>query len=128
VLGGYKRREDRGKGGAGGKGRGLQEWGGRARLRPLVQCPANPHSKVDPDEWAEGMTKRPYSNGIGNEIQCREDYDALLEMEQMGGKIRDINDEYLGAEADTMIPSSCSHPGIAPTIPPKWLSASGDYL
>jgi succinate dehydrogenase/fumarate reductase flavoprotein subunit len=60
--------------------------------------PANPHSKVDPDEWAEGMTKRPYSNGIGNEIQCREDYDALLELEQMGGKIRDINDEYVGAE------------------------------
>jgi succinate dehydrogenase/fumarate reductase flavoprotein subunit len=60
--------------------------------------PANPHSKVDPDEWAEGMTKRPYSNGIGNEIQCREDYDALLELEQMGGKIRDSNDEYVGAE------------------------------
>jgi succinate dehydrogenase/fumarate reductase flavoprotein subunit len=60
--------------------------------------PANPHSKVDPDEWAEGMTKRPYTNGVGNEIQCREDYDALLELEQMGGKIRDINDEYVGAE------------------------------
>jgi succinate dehydrogenase/fumarate reductase flavoprotein subunit len=60
--------------------------------------PANPHSKVDPDEWAEGMTKRPYTNGIGNQIQCREDYDTLLELEQMGGKIRDINDEYAGAE------------------------------
>jgi succinate dehydrogenase/fumarate reductase flavoprotein subunit len=60
--------------------------------------PANPHSKVDPDEWAEGMTKRTYTNGIGNQIQCREDYDTLLELEQMGGKIRDINDEYAGAE------------------------------
>jgi succinate dehydrogenase/fumarate reductase flavoprotein subunit len=60
--------------------------------------PANPHSKVDPDDWAKGMTKRPYSNGIGNQIQCREDYDTLLEMEQMGGKIRDSGDEYKGAE------------------------------
>jgi len=42
--------------------------------------------------------KYSYANGIGNQIQCREDYDALLEMEQMGGKIRDTDDEYLGAE------------------------------
>jgi len=74
--------------------------------------PANPHSKVDPDEWAKLMTEKPgimgplmkepvkysYANGIGNQIQCREDYDTLLEMEQMGGKIRDTDDEYLGAE------------------------------
>lgn len=74
--------------------------------------PANPHSKVDPDEWAKLLTARPgvlgplmkgpikcaYANGIGNQIQCREDYDTLLEMEQMGGKIRDVDDEYLGAE------------------------------
>jgi succinate dehydrogenase/fumarate reductase flavoprotein subunit len=74
--------------------------------------PANPHSKVDPDEWAKKLTEHPgvlgalqkeplpcsYANGIGNQIQCREDYDTLLEMEQMGGKIRDIDDEYVGAE------------------------------
>jgi len=74
--------------------------------------PANPHSKVDPDEWAKRITERPgvlgpqqsgatrisYANGIGNQIQCREDYDTLLEMEQMGGKIRDTKDEYLGVE------------------------------
>jgi len=74
--------------------------------------PANPHSKVDPDEWAKKITERPgvlgmlqkdparcsYGNGIGNQIQCREDYDTLLEMEQMGGKIRDVDDEYKGAE------------------------------
>jgi succinate dehydrogenase/fumarate reductase flavoprotein subunit len=74
--------------------------------------PANPHSRVDPDEWAKKITERPgvlgmlqkdtascsYGNGIGNQIQCREDYDTLLEMEQMGGKIRDVNDEYVGAE------------------------------
>ncbi|MBN1189098.1 MAG: FAD-binding protein [Dehalococcoidales bacterium] len=74
--------------------------------------PANPHSRVDPDEWAKAITERPgvlgplmkekpvcsYGNGIGNQIQCREDYDTLLEMEQMGGKIRDTDDEYKGAE------------------------------
>ena len=60
--------------------------------------PANPLSRVDPDEWAEHMAKGPYSNGIGLQIQNREDYDTLLEMEQMGGKIRDTDDEYVGAE------------------------------
>jgi succinate dehydrogenase/fumarate reductase flavoprotein subunit len=76
------------------------------------QCPSNPHSKVDPDEWAKVMAehpgtmseipkhtlKCPYGNGIGAQITCRESYDTLLEMEQMGGQIRDVKDEYLGAE------------------------------
>jgi succinate dehydrogenase/fumarate reductase flavoprotein subunit len=61
-------------------------------------APANPLSRVSPDDWAQHMADRPYSNGIGIQIQCREDYDTLLEMEQMGGKIRDTEDEYLGAE------------------------------
>ncbi len=61
-------------------------------------APANPHSRVDPDEWAVHMADRPHANGIGIQIQCREDYDTLLEMEQMGGKIRDSKDEYVGAE------------------------------
>jgi len=60
--------------------------------------PANPHSKVDPDKWAERFLAMPYSNGIGRQIQCRECYDALMELEQMGGKIRDVDDEYVGAE------------------------------
>lgn len=61
-------------------------------------APANPLSNVDPDEWAEHMADRPYCNGIGLQIQCREDWDTLLEMEQMGGRIRDTKDEYVGAE------------------------------
>ena len=61
-------------------------------------APANPHSRVDPDVWAEHMAEGPWSCGIGIQIQCREDWDTLLEMEQMGGKIRDTNDEYVGAE------------------------------
>jgi succinate dehydrogenase/fumarate reductase flavoprotein subunit len=75
-------------------------------------APANPHSKVDPDDWAKLLVGHPvhfgnppteplplsYANGIGTQIQCREDWDTLLEMEQMGGKIRDTDDEYVGAE------------------------------
>jgi succinate dehydrogenase/fumarate reductase flavoprotein subunit len=60
-------------------------------------APANPLSNVDPDEWAEHMADRPFCNGIGIQIQCRENYDTLLELEQMGGKIRDTGDEYVGA-------------------------------
>lgn len=62
--------------------------------------PANPLSRVDPDTWAvqEMEDLGRFSNGIGIQIQCREDYDTLLEMEQMGGKIRDTDDEYLGVE------------------------------
>jgi succinate dehydrogenase/fumarate reductase flavoprotein subunit len=61
-------------------------------------APANPLSRVGPDDWARHMANRPYCNGIGIQIQCREDFDTLLEMEQMGGKIRDVDDEYVGAE------------------------------
>jgi succinate dehydrogenase/fumarate reductase flavoprotein subunit len=61
-------------------------------------APANPLSNVDVDEWAEHMADRPYCNGIGIQIQCRENYDTLLELEQIGGKIRDTGDEYVGAE------------------------------
>ena len=61
-------------------------------------APANPLSNVDPDEWAEHMADRPFCNGIGIQIQCRENYDTLLELEEMGGKIRDTDDEYVGAE------------------------------
>ncbi len=88
---------------SGAGGPGCDHWG---------QCPANPHSKVDPDEWAKMSAEHPgsmaeipketpeisYGNGIGSQIQCRESYDTLLEMEQMGGQIRDVNDEYVGAE------------------------------
>jgi succinate dehydrogenase/fumarate reductase flavoprotein subunit len=61
-------------------------------------CVTHPLSKADPDEWVQRLTRPPYSNGIGREIQVRENWDTLQEMEQMGGKIRDYDDKYLGAE------------------------------
>ncbi len=62
--------------------------------------PGNPCSRVDPDTWAieEMKAGGDFSNGIGIQIQCREDWDTLQEMEQMGGKIRDDKDEFLGVE------------------------------
>jgi succinate dehydrogenase/fumarate reductase flavoprotein subunit len=61
---------------------------------------ANPLSKVNPDEWAERLTNGfgGYGCGIGREIQCRENYDTLLELERMGGKIRDTDDQFKGVE------------------------------
>jgi len=63
-------------------------------------APANPASKVDPDEWAQRLadSNGHYSNGIGRQIQCRENYDTMLELEQMGGKIRDTEGEFISAE------------------------------
>jgi succinate dehydrogenase/fumarate reductase flavoprotein subunit len=94
------------------KGNTVRSGAGGPGCDHWCQCPANPHSKVDPDEWAEvcaehpgtmasipeSTFKSPYGNGIGAQITCRESYDTLLEMEQMGGQIRDINNEYVGAE------------------------------
>ena len=62
--------------------------------------PGNPCSRVDPDTWAieEMNAGGSFSNGIGIQIQCREDWDTLQEMELMGGKIRDTEDEFLGVE------------------------------
>jgi succinate dehydrogenase/fumarate reductase flavoprotein subunit len=61
---------------------------------------ANPLSKVDPDEWARRLTDGfgGYGCGIGREIQCRENYHTLLELEKMGGKIRDDEDRFKGVE------------------------------
>src|SRR5512139_3730351 len=62
--------------------------------------PNHPLSKVNPDEWAIQLTDANggYNCGIGRQIQCRENYDTLLELEQMGGKIRDTEDTWKGAE------------------------------
>jgi succinate dehydrogenase/fumarate reductase flavoprotein subunit len=63
-------------------------------------APANPSSKVDPDDWAQRLANGNggYANGIGRQIQCRENYDTMLELEQMGGKIRDTEGEFIAAE------------------------------
>ena len=60
----------------------------------------NPCSKVTAKEIAEAYVDEQdqYSNGIAHYIECREGYDRLLDMESFGGKIRDTEDEFAGAE------------------------------
>ncbi len=60
----------------------------------------NPCSKVTPEEIAEAYVDEQdwYSNGIAHYIECREGYDRLLDLESFGGKIRDTEDEFVGAE------------------------------
>lgn len=60
----------------------------------------NPCSKVTPEEIAEAYVREQdwYSNGIAHYIECREGFDRLLDLERFGGKIRDTEDEFAGAE------------------------------
>jgi hypothetical protein len=53
-----------------------------------------------PDEWAERLagSSGGYTCGIAHQIQCRENYDTLFELEKMGGKIRDTEDKWVGVE------------------------------
>ena len=59
----------------------------------------NPCSGVTPEELAMAMLddNDGYNNGISHYIECREGYDRLLDIEKMGGKIRDTGDEFKGA-------------------------------
>jgi succinate dehydrogenase/fumarate reductase flavoprotein subunit len=63
-------------------------------------CCNNPLSRVHADEWAQKLADSSggYTCGIARQVQCRENYDTLLELEKMGGKIRDTEDLYKGAE------------------------------
>ncbi|MBQ8093640.1 MAG: FAD-dependent oxidoreductase [Clostridia bacterium] len=60
----------------------------------------NPCSKVTPEEITEAYIEEQdeYSNGIAHYIECREGYDRLLDIERYGGKIRDTDGEFIGAE------------------------------
>lgn len=60
----------------------------------------NPCSKVTPEELADAMIRghRGYNNGISHYIEAREGYDRLLDIEHYGGKIRDTEDEFKGAD------------------------------
>lgn len=76
------------KSGAGGSG--CDHWESAA---------TNPCSKVSPEELTRAMLddNEGYNNGISHYIECREGYDRLLDIENMGGKIRDTGDEFEGA-------------------------------
>jgi succinate dehydrogenase/fumarate reductase flavoprotein subunit len=59
----------------------------------------NPASTITPEDcvqW-EFDSYNGYSNSLSRYIAARESYDTLLEIEKMGAKIRDIDDEFRGA-------------------------------
>ena len=60
----------------------------------------NPCSGVTPEELVKAMLddNDGFNNGISHYIECREGWDHLQEIERMGGKIRDTEDEFAGAE------------------------------
>ncbi|MEE0740839.1 MAG: FAD-dependent oxidoreductase [Emergencia sp.] len=76
---------------AGSAGTGFDHW---------ESACTNPCSKISPKEITEAYIDEQdhYSNGIAHYIEAREGYDRLLDMEQFGSQIRDVNDEFKGAE------------------------------
>lgn len=76
---------------SGSAGSGIDHWENAA---------TNPGSKLSPEELAYAYIdeQEPYSNGIGHYITCKEGWDRMLDMESFGGKIRDLDDEFIGAE------------------------------
>lgn len=59
----------------------------------------NPASSITPEDcvdW-EATTFQGYSNSLSRYIAAREAYDTLLEIEKMGAKIRDLDDDFKGA-------------------------------
>ena len=58
----------------------------------------NPCSGVTPEEIAEAYVREQdwYSNGIAHYIECREGYDRLLDMESVGGAVREGEGEVAG--------------------------------
>ena len=60
----------------------------------------NPASRVTPEELTQALIDNQggYRSGISSYIQCASAWDTLAEMEQMGGKVRDTEDEFRGAD------------------------------
>jgi succinate dehydrogenase/fumarate reductase flavoprotein subunit len=65
----------------------------------------NPCSKITPEEMVETLGEAfsdyfylEFGNGMTCYITARESYDALLDCEKMGVKVRDVDDEFEGAD------------------------------
>ncbi|MCP4709144.1 MAG: FAD-binding protein [Planctomycetes bacterium] len=82
------------------KGATLSSGAGGSGCDHWESAATNPCSKVSPEELTEAMIKvhGGYNNGISHYIECREGWDRLVDLEKMGGKIRDRDDEFAGAE------------------------------
>jgi succinate dehydrogenase/fumarate reductase flavoprotein subunit len=76
---------------SGSGGAGVDHW--------LAAC-TNPCSIITPEEYTTvGLQSNGgYDCGALRYVACRESWDALLDCEQMGMQIRDVNDEFKGAD------------------------------
>lgn len=75
---------------SGAAGSGVDHW---------MYAATNPRCQVSPEQLAQALIKSldGWMFGIGAYINCREGWDTLLDLEQMGMKIRDTEDEFKGA-------------------------------
>jgi succinate dehydrogenase/fumarate reductase flavoprotein subunit len=82
------------------KGATISSGSGGAGVDHWQHACTNPCSKVTPEEMTDGTMKLygGFAIGITRYLTCTESYDTLLEMEKMGVKIRDTEDEFKGAE------------------------------
>jgi len=82
------------------KGSTIRSGAGGSGCDHWESAATNPCSRVTPEELAVAMIKDHYgyNNGISHYIECREGYDRLIDLEKMGGKIRDLDDEFKNAE------------------------------
>jgi succinate dehydrogenase/fumarate reductase flavoprotein subunit len=76
---------------SGAGGAGVDHWHGAC---------TNPCSKVTPEMYTRAVfdSAHGYTSGIVRYISTREGWDTLLECEEMGVQIRDVNDEFKGAD------------------------------
>jgi succinate dehydrogenase/fumarate reductase flavoprotein subunit len=80
---------------SGGGGAGVDHWHGAC---------TNPCSKVTPEEmikltlYGDYFLNWEFGNGITSYILFKESYDALMDVEKWGVKVRDVDDEFKGAE------------------------------
>jgi succinate dehydrogenase/fumarate reductase flavoprotein subunit len=86
------------------KGAVIRSGSGGAGVDHWHNAFTNPCSKITPEEVIEVVDKlgtrlpEGYGSGHVRYIEFRESYDALLDLEKMGVKIRDVDDEFVGAE------------------------------
>jgi succinate dehydrogenase/fumarate reductase flavoprotein subunit len=86
------------------KGAVIRSGSGGAGVDHWHAACTNPCCKITPEEMVEMVQRYPngitseYGNGITCYILCKESYDALLDVEKMGVKVRDVDDEFVGAE------------------------------
>ncbi len=81
------------------KGSTIRSGAGGAGCDHWVHTP-NPCSKITAEQLVtyELESNGGYCNGLSRYIAARESYETLLELEKMGGKIRDSEDEFRGAD------------------------------